>query len=93
MEVPQPAAFLGLTFDVWVGIFMAALAAYAAIVLARRKRQSFASLGDHEPYEEPGAEAPGHPAATANDPDTREPAPTMKSRRSPTPRQGPRGKG
>jgi hypothetical protein len=53
MQVPQPAAFLGLTFDVWVFVFMAVLAVYAVIVLARRKRKSFASLGDDEHYEEP----------------------------------------
>jgi hypothetical protein len=57
MQVPEAAAFFGQTFDVWVGIFMAVLAAYAVVVLARRKRRSFASLGDHEPYEEPDVNA------------------------------------
>jgi hypothetical protein len=56
MKVPEAAAFLGQTFDVWVGIFMAALAAYAVVVMARRKRQSFASLGDEKHYEEPHME-------------------------------------
>ena len=59
MQVPQAAAFLGQTLDVWVGIFMAVLAAYAVVVLARRKRQSFSALGDEKHYEEP----PMKPAA------------------------------
>jgi hypothetical protein len=69
MQVPQPAAFLGLTFDVWVFVFMAVLAVYAVIVLARRKRKSFASLGDDEHYEEPTIlEGPVDAATTEHDP-------------------------
>jgi hypothetical protein len=67
MEAPQPAAFLGLPFELWVMIFMAALAAYAAVVATRRKRQSFATLGDHEPYEGPELEASAHPDPAGDD--------------------------
>ena len=78
MQVPQPAAFLGLTFDVWVFFFMAVLAVYAVIVLARRKRQSFAALGDDEHYEEPVIlEGPSDAATTEHNP-SRANAPTVE---------------
>jgi hypothetical protein len=67
MQVPQPAPFfLGAPFEIWIFIFMAVLATYAVIVLARRKRQSFASLGDHESHEETDVEAATH-SATAEE--------------------------
>jgi hypothetical protein len=81
MQVPQPAAFLGLPFELWVMIFMAALAAYAAVVATRRKRQSFVSLGDEKHHVEPHMETAADWAEAKNalSPEALESGPPVKS--------------